>query len=313
VIEHAISADESGQRVDKLVRRLVPDVPLSGVYKMIRTRRVRVNGKRTQVDYLLQAGDVVEIRVAVLDPGRPRAAAPRRFPPVPVLFEDEAILAVDKPAGMAVHPGTGITGGTLVDWARQHLGVDPASRDFKPSPAHRLDRETSGVVLVAKKRKAMVRLTEIFTEGGAVKSYLALVMGRIDPPAGTIDVPLAEHQQTSRSRLERGVNLQRAVTHHRTLARGAGATLVECTIETGRTHQIRRHLAAVGNPVAGDAKYGDFEFNRRVRAAWGLKRQFLHARRLSIPHPVTGATLVLEAPLPDELMSVLRAAGVRWP
>ncbi|HWV39589.1 MAG TPA: RluA family pseudouridine synthase, partial [Vulgatibacter sp.] len=176
MFEHTISADEAGQRIDKLARRLLPEVPLSGIFKMIRTRRIRVNGKRTRNDYLLQPGDVVEFRVVQPAPGDrpppPRPAPPRRMPDVPILYEDDAILAVDKPGGMAVHPGSGIKGGTLVDWARQHLGVDPDQRDFKPSPAHRLDRETSGVILVAKKRKAMVRLTEIFTEGSAAKRYL---------------------------------------------------------------------------------------------------------------------------------------------
>lgn len=314
MFEHTISADESGQRVDKLIRRLLPDVPLSGVYKLIRTKRVRVNGKRTQIEYLLQPGDVVEVRVAAPPPPGtpPKPRAPARMPQVPVLLEDDAILAVDKPGGLAVHPGSGITGATLVDWARAYLGTDPESKDFKPSPAHRLDRETSGVILIAKKRKAMVRLTEIFTEGLAHKTYLALVLGRMPRPKGTIDLALAEHQQTARSREERGVNLQPAVTHYRVLASGAGVSLLECTIETGRTHQIRRHLAAIGHPVVGDARYGDFPANRDARATWGLKRQFLHARRLETEHPVTGKPLAVEAPLPEDLVAALRAAGIAW-
>jgi 23S rRNA pseudouridine955/2504/2580 synthase len=312
VFEHTISADEAGQRVDKLIRRLLPDVPLSGVYKLIRTKRVRVNGKRTQIEYLLQPGDVIEVRVAAAPPAGapPKPRPPPKMPHVDVLFEDDALLAVDKPGGLAVHPGSGIVGATLVDWVRHRLGTDPASKEFKPSPAHRLDRETSGVILVAKKRKAMVRLTEIFTEGLAHKTYLALALGRMPRPRGTIDLPLAEHQQTARSREERGVNLQPAVTHYRVIAAGAGVSLLECTIETGRTHQIRRHLAAIGHPVVGDARYGDFPFNREARAAWGLKRQFLHARRLETEHPMTGRPLVVEAPLPLDLVAVLRAVGI---
>ncbi len=314
MFEHTISADEAGQRVDKLIRRLLPDVPLSGVYKLIRTKRVRVNGKRTAIDYLLAPGDKIEVRVAAPPGGAaaPKPRAPGKLPHVEVLYEDEAILAVDKPGGLAVHPGSGITGATLVDWVRHRLGTDPASLEFKPSPAHRLDRETSGVILIAKQRRAMVRLTEIFTEGSAHKTYLTLVKGRMPKPKGTIDLPLAEHQQTARSREERGVNLQPAVTHYRTLAPGAAVTLLECTIETGRTHQIRRHLAAVGHPVVGDARYGDFPFNREVRASWGLKRQFLHARRLETEHPITGRPLVVEAPLPGDLVTALHAAGIAW-
>jgi len=314
VFEHTISDDEAGQRLDKLARRLLPEVPLSGVFKLIRTRRIRVNGKRAAVDYLLQPGDVVQFRV--VQPGPEALRKPRpppaRLPEVPILYEDDAILAVDKPGGLAVHPGSGIKGATLVDWARQYLQVDPEQKDFKPSPAHRLDRETSGVILIAKKRKAMVGLTEIFTAGTADKTYLTLVKGRMPRPVGTIDLPLAEHQQTARSRQERGVNMQPAVTHYRVLATGAGVSLLECTIETGRTHQIRRHLAAIGHPVAGDARYGDFPFNREIAKSWGLKRQFLHARRLEIQHPISGQRMVFEAPLPDELVEVLRAAGIAW-
>jgi len=314
VFDHTISEDEAGQRLDKLARRLLPEVPLSGIFKLIRLKRIRVNGKRAANDYLLQPGDVVQFRV--IQPGpeaerRPRPA-PAKMPKVRILFEDDAMLAVDKPGGLAVHPGSGIKGATLVDWARDYLHVDPEQKDFKPSPAHRLDRETSGVILIAKKRKAMVALTEIFTAGTADKTYLTLVKGRMPRPVGTIDLPLAEHQQTTKSRLERGVNMQPAVTHYRVLATGAGVTLLECTIETGRTHQIRRHLAAIGHPVVGDARYGDFPFNRDTAKDWGLKRQFLHARRLEVLHPISGQKLVLDAPLPEELVSVLKAAGIAW-
>lgn len=314
MFEHTIPEDEAGQRLDKLARRLLPEVPLSGIYKLIRTKRIRVNGRRAAVDYLLQPGDVVQFRV--VQPGPEALRGPRpppaRLPDVPILYEDEAILVVDKPGGLAVHPGSGIRGATLVDWARAHLGVDPAQKEFKPSPAHRLDRETSGVIVLAKKRKAMVALTEIFTAAAARKSYLALVKGRMPRPVGTIDTPLAEHQQTARSRQERGVNMQEAITHYRVLATGAGVSLLECRIETGRTHQIRRHLAAIGHPIVGDARYGDFPFNREARRRWGLDRQFLHARRLALRHPIDGREMVFEAPLPDDLVRALNAAGIAW-
>jgi len=315
VFEQTISDDEAGQRVDKLARRLLPEVPLSGIFKMIRTKRIRVNGKRTKNDYLLQPGDVVEFRVVQPGPSnaplppRPRA---QKMPPVSILLEDEAILAVDKPGGMAVHPGTGIQGGTLVDWARQYLEVDENQKEFKPSPAHRLDRETSGVILVAKKRQAMVRLTEIFSGNTAEKRYLALILGKMPRSRGTIDLPLAEHQQSAKSRGERGINMQSAITHYRVLAVGNRVSLLECTIETGRTHQIRRHLAAIGHPVVGDSRYGDFAFNREAAKSWGLKRQFLHARRLELEHPLTGRPLVVQAPLPKELVQVLHGAGIAW-
>jgi 23S rRNA pseudouridine955/2504/2580 synthase len=211
---------------------------------------------------------------------------------------------------MAVHPGSGIDSGTLVDEVRAYLGPHAVHNEFAPSPAHRLDRETSGVILVAKRRRAMVRFTEIFTEGAADKTYLTLAKGHFAEARGVIDLPLSEHEQSGKSKRQRGINMQPAVTHYRVLAAGPSLSLLECTIETGRTHQIRRHLAAAGHPVAGDRRYGDFPFNRELKARYGLKRMFLHARRIAIPHPLTGKRMVFESPLPEELTAPLARMGI---
>ncbi|HYV66100.1 MAG TPA: RluA family pseudouridine synthase, partial [Myxococcales bacterium] len=144
------------------------------------------------------------------------------------------------------------------------------------------------------------------------KTYLALAKGRFQRDRGTVELRLPEHQQTAASRRERGVNLQEAVTHWTKLSGGEEATLLELSIETGRTHQIRRHLAAIGHPIVGDAKYGDFPFNRRARSAWGSKRMFLHSSRLALPHPISGKRLAFDAPLPPDLVAVLPKAGVAW-
>jgi 23S rRNA pseudouridine955/2504/2580 synthase len=160
----------------------------------------------------------------------------------------------------------------------------------------------------------MVRLGEIFTEGEDVgKTYLALAKGKMPKEAGTIDLPLSEHEQTSRSKDRRGVNFQEALTRWQVVSANHDASLLRVAIETGRTHQIRRHLQAVGHPVAGDRRYGDFPFNREAKARWGLKRMFLHAFRLEVPHPVTGAPLRFEAPLPPELVEVLGRANLDPP
>jgi 23S rRNA pseudouridine955/2504/2580 synthase len=320
VITFTVSADAAGQRLDKLVRKALRDVPLSHLYKMFRTRKIRVNGARGRAEQIVNAGDAVAIRgdeerlLARAGPdGRPGAPAAPTFG---VLHEDEDVLAVDKPAGLAAHPGTGIEGATLVEMARTYLRVpdDLPATEFRPSPAHRLDRDTSGVVLVAKTRKAMVRLGEIFTDGeGVEKTYLALVKGKMPKEAGTIDLPLSEHEQTARSKAARGVNFQEAVTRWRIVSSMKDATLLQVGIETGRTHQIRRHLEAVGHPVAGDRRYGDFAWNRAARQRWGLRRMFLHAWRLALPHPVTGAPLALEAPLPAELRDVLSRMNLAPP
>jgi 23S rRNA pseudouridine955/2504/2580 synthase len=160
----------------------------------------------------------------------------------------------------------------------------------------------------------MVRLTEIFTEGkGVSKTYLALAKGKMPRSEGTIDLPLSAHEQTARSKAARGVNLQEAVTRYRVLASMKDASLLSLRIETGRTHQIRRHLQAVGHPVAGDRRHGDFPFNRLAKTRWGLRRMFLHAWKLELPHPVTGERLGLEAPLPPELEEVLSRANLPAP
>jgi 23S rRNA pseudouridine955/2504/2580 synthase len=319
VITFTVSADAAGQRLDKLVRKALRDVPLSHVYKMFRTRKVRVNGARGRPEQLVVEGDAVVIRgdeERLLAKAAPAGAGAAPAVTFRVLHEDEDVLAVDKPAGLAAHPGTGIEGATLVEMARGYLGVpeDLPATEFTPSPAHRLDRDTSGVVLVAKNRKAMVRLGELFTSGeGVRKSYLALAKGKMPREAGTIDLPLSEHEQTSRSKAARGVNFQEAVTRWKVVSSMKEASLLAVTIETGRTHQIRRHLEAIGHPVAGDRRYGDFAWNRLARQRWGLRRMFLHAWKLQLPHPATGATLALEAPLPEELLAVLSRLNLPSP
>jgi 23S rRNA pseudouridine955/2504/2580 synthase len=317
VIELTVSADAAGQRLDKYVRRALRDVPLSHVYKMFRTRKIRVNGSRGRPEQLLADGDRIAIRgdeekLLVPAEGAVKGARPVKHT-FRVLYEDEHVLVVDKPAGLAAHPGSGIEGATLVDEVRAYLRVpeDLAPGEFRPSPAHRLDRDTSGVVLTAKTRKAMVRLGELFTEGDEIrKAYLALAKGKMPRPAGVIELPLSEHEQTSRSRDRRGVNFQDAVTRWQVTSSNHDASFLSVRIETGRTHQIRRHLQAMGHPVAGDRRYGDFPFNREARSRWGLRRMFLHAWKLEIPHPITGAPLRLESPLPPELVEVLGRANL---
>lgn len=313
MLEYRISDDFAGVRLDKYLKRTLPNVPTSHLFKMIRVKKVRVNGKRCQPDQDLALGDVITIRGAA---EQLLAQTERTPPPKPkidlsllsVLFEDDWFLAMNKPSGMAVHPGSGITGGTAVDLVREYLGPKGVRNEFAASPAHRLDRETSGVLLVAKRRPAMVHFTEVFTHHKAKKRYLTLVKGELPKSSGLIDVKLAEHQQTAESRARRGVNLQEARTRYQVLRQNAQAAYLSCVIETGRTHQIRRHFAAIGHPVAGDPKHGDFAFNREAKAMWGLRRLFLHAQRLEFPHPQDGRKVVVEASLPKELEEVLLRA-----
>ena len=320
MIELTVSPDAAGQRLDKLVRKALRDVPLSHVYKLFRTKKVRVNGARGKAEQLVAAGDKIAIRgdeERLLAPAPAVTAGAGRIKVTfGVLYEDADVLAVDKPAGLAAHPGTGIEGATLVEMSRAYLKVpdDLPATEFKPSPAHRLDRETSGIVLVAKHRRAMVGLSALFTAGEEVKkTYLAVVKGKMSREVGTLDLPLSEHEQTAKSKGQRGVNFQEAITRWKVVSSTKEASLLAVTIETGRTHQIRRHLEAAGHPVAGDRRYGDFAWNRLAKTRWGLRRMALHAWKLSLPHPVGGAPLKLEAPLPAELVDALGRANLPLP
>lgn len=318
MLEFRISEDHAGVRLDKFLKKKLDRVPVSHLFKMIRVKKVRVNGKRAQPDQDLALGDVVTIRGDEKQLLTPAPKSENTGPLVTqadieqlkVLFEDDWLLVMDKPSGMAVHTGSGITGGTVVDVVRAYLGPKAVRNDFAASPAHRLDRETSGVLVVAKRRPAMVHFTDVFTHHKAKKRYLALVKGQVAQAKGLIDLPLSEHQQTAKSKSQRGVNMQPARTRYTVMAQAADCALVSCTIETGRTHQIRRHLAALGNPVLGDKKYGDFPFNREAKNRWGLKRLFLHAEQIDFPHPEDGRRVLVEAKMPRDLTDVLTLVGL---
>jgi 23S rRNA pseudouridine955/2504/2580 synthase len=322
VIELTASADAEGQRLDKYVRKALKGVPLSHVYKMFRTRKVKVNGVRGKPEQLLQAADKIEIwgdeqkLLAEPVPGTGPRVRGSGGPRLEVLLEDDDLLVVNKPAGLAAHPGTGISGATLVELVRDYLKVPSKlpSGEFKPSPAHRLDRETSGIILVAKTRQAMVTLAQLFeSKADMKKQYLTVAKGKMPQASGLFDQPLSEHEQSGRSKDVRGVNMQPALTRWKVVGSMKEATLLQVLIETGRTHQIRRHLQAAGHPVAGDPRYGDFNFNRTCRTRWGLRRMFLHAWKLELPHPISGAILKLEAPLPPELIEALKALNIPPP
>ncbi len=322
MIEFTASADAEGQRLDKYVRKALKGVPLSHVYKMFRTRKVKVNGVRGRPEQLLAAADKIEIwgdqqkLLAEPAPGTTPRVRGSGGLQLEVLLEDADLLVVNKPAGLAAHPGTGISGATLVELVRDYLKVPTKapSGEFKPSPAHRLDRETSGIILVAKTRQAMVTLAQLFESKTELKKqYLTLAKGKMPQQSGLFDQPLSEHEQSGRSKDVRGVNMQPALTRWKVLGSMKEATLLQVLIETGRTHQIRRHLQAAGHPVAGDPRYGDFNFNRTARTRWGLRRMFLHAWKLELPHPVTGTILRLEAPLPVELLEALKALNLPPP
>jgi 23S rRNA pseudouridine955/2504/2580 synthase len=304
-----IGQEEAGQRLDNYLLRHLKGVPKSRIYRIVRSGEVRINGGRCQPDQRLFEGD--ELR---LPPVR-RDNFSEDKPPIaplidlPVLFEDDAIIAVNKPCGIAVHGGSGLAWGLIEALRAQR----PEARFLEL--AHRLDRETSGVLLVAKKRAALVGLHDMFREQRGDKRYLALVPGIWKEKSLQVTLPLYKYltpEGERRVRIAKGRDLQSpevkpAETHFRLKHQYPGYALVEARLKTGRTHQIRVHLAALGYPIVGDDKYGDFALNKSLTTSRRLERMFLHAASMRCKHPVSGEPLSVEAPLPDALAGFLQA------
>lgn len=299
VTREVIDEQRAGQRIDNFLLRVCKGVPKSHVYRILRSGEVRANGKRIDPAYRLLAGDEIRIppiRVAERDPGSVGVPVGKPFP---VVYEDEALIALDKPAGAAVHGGSGVSFGVIEQLRRQR----PQARFLEL--AHRLDRETSGLLLIAKKRAALTALHDMFRDGSMRKIYLALVRGRWLNPLQHVRLPLTKYL-TDEGERRVSVDRQGKPAHSviRLLCRWENFSLVEVGLRTGRTHQIRVHSAHLGFPLAGDDKYGDFGLNRDLAKA-GLKRMFLHAARLELAHPLSHVPLVLSAPLPCELKRFL--------
>lgn len=306
----AVDEDSAGQRLDNFLLRHLKGVPKTHVYRIIRSGEVRVNKGRATADQRVVVGDLIRlppVRISAQVAAKADSPAPARE--FPVLMEDESLIAIDKPAGVAVHGGSGVSFGVIEQLRRAR----PASLNLEL--VHRLDRETSGVLLVAKKRSALKHLQDQFRDRETGKTYLALVLGLWPSNKKVIDSPLHKYiVEKGDGEGERRVkvvgkddpNGMRSITLVR-VARTVGPyTLLEVTIKTGRTHQIRVHLASQGHPIAGDDKYGNFEQNKQLQKL-GLKRMFLHAWQLKFQHPQSGRPVTLQAPLPPELQNFVDA------
>jgi len=296
----SVDEESAGQRLDNFLMRHLKGVPKTHVYRIIRSGEVRVNKGRASADSRIEVGDVVRLPpVRVSDKVAEKAACPAPSREFPVLMEDEAFLAIDKPAGVAVHGGSGVSFG-VIEQLRQ---ARPLAKLLEL--VHRLDRDTSGILLIAKKRSALKNLQDQFRERETGKTYLALVQGDWPAKLKVIDQPLHKYLLPDGERRVRVTTPEdpdgmRSITVVKVAERLVGATLLEVTIKTGRTHQIRVHLASQGHPIAGDDKYGDFEWNKILQKQ-GHKRMFLHAWRLQFNHPVSAERVPLEAALPAEL------------
>ncbi len=308
-----VTIDErnDGQRIDNFLHARLKGVPRSRIYRLLRTGQVRVNKGRTRQDYRLRSGDVVRIPPVrhgeSMQPAPPGDRTLARIRAA-ILYEDDAILVLDKPPGIAVHGGSGLK-----------YGVIEALRALRPEArflelVHRLDRETSGCLLIAKKRSALRHLHGLLRGSEIAKTYIALLKGRWAGGPERVDAALRKNVLSSGERIVRVQEAagKEATTLFEPLARSPLATLVRALPATGRTHQIRVHAAHLDRPLAGDEKYGDPEFNRSLRGA-GLRRLFLHASALRFAHPTTGDEIRISAPLAPDLVAVLGALNLKTP
>ena len=295
-----VDASRAGQRLDNFLVGRLKGVPKSRIYRILRRGEVRVNGGRATASYRLRAGDRGRIPPVRLKPSE-QSDRVRGFEwlGARVLYEDEDLLVLDKPSGLPVHGGSGVTTG-LIEALRQ-LRADAPTLEL----VHRLDRDTSGCLLIAKRRPALLALHAMLRRGDIEKRYLALVKGRWRGGARRISAPLARDRIRDGERLV-GVSADGRAAESDFEPKGfyGPATLMAITLHTGRTHQARVHAAHQGHPIGGDEKYGEREFNRELRRS-GLRRLFLHAARLRFAHPVTGAKINVSAPLPQDLTRVL--------
>ena len=315
---HAISKDsvslitvaehEAGQRLDNYLIKILKGVPKSHIHRIIRAGEVRLNKKRCKPDSRIQTGDL--LRIPPVRTAEKQRSSENRAQAVPareftIIYEDDALLVIDKPAGTAVHGGSGVSFGVIEQIRRAR----PEARYLEL--VHRLDKDTSGLLMIAKKRSALVKLHEAIRNDHPKKIYLALGVGRLPNDRFHVKLPLFKYTGAQGEKMVRvSEDGQSAHTIFRVLNRFSDGllhqvglsdlTFVEATLKTGRTHQIRVHLQSQQCPIAGDERYGDYQANKRLQKL-GLKRMFLHAAELHLDHPLTGEKLILKAPLPQDL------------
>lgn len=310
VTTHTITAADAGQRLDRWLRKALPDVPLAAIFRHVRSGRIRVDGKKADGALRLAAGMQIELRLPAADlaalteerPRRAAAAATAAWPPElapKIVLADDDILVVDKPAGLAAQPGTGAEQVNLVAWL-DHQRLGQRSTTFASAPAHRLDRGTSGLLAIGLSPRGLRGLTAAFRDDRVDKGYVAVVHGVPASASGSITAPLRENAnpRPERPRVVVAADGKPARTDWTVLGTFGDTTLVRLVLFTGRLHQIRAHLAHFGHPIVGDRRYGS-----RVTMPG---RFLLHAARLAFLHPVTGAELDLRAPLPAHFGAAAR-------
>ena len=293
-----LRADRPGERADALVCRLVPDLTRSAAQKLLERGAVTSAGRPVRKNDRPAPGDVLEV---VLPDPEPIDVRPQDIP-LDVVYEDGDVIVVNKPVGLVVHPAPGHPDGTLVNALLYHCGesLSGINGELRPGIVHRIDRDTSGLIIAAKNDRAHLALAAQLQDHSLARTYEAVAVGNLREDSGTVDAPIGRHPVDRKKMAIDRKNGREAVTHWTVLARYPGYTHVECRLETGRTHQIRVHLASIGHPLLGDTVYG------AKKPVPGLAGQCLHARRLRFVHPSSGQTVELACPLPDWFQEVLR-------
>lgn len=292
-----IPEEQEEERVDKCIAALIDSLSRSFIQKMIKEGRVSVNGAPVKASYQVKAGDDLSFLL-------PRAQEPDIEPekiPLDVLYEDSDVLIVNKPKGMVVHPAPGHYSGTLVNAILYHCreNLSGINGVLRPGIVHRIDMNTTGSLLICKNDRAHKILAEQLKNHSITRKYHAIVYGNLKEDTGTINAPIGRHPADRKKMSTKSANGRRAVTHYRVLKRYGNFTYIECQLETGRTHQIRVHLASIGHPILGDDVYGP------AKCPYKLEGQTLHAKVLGIVHPATGKYIEFDAPLPEYFQSLL--------
>ena len=299
--EYHLISDAGNERIDKFLSRELADISRSYIQKLLKEQHILVNGKAVKANYKLSQGDSIEVSVPESEP---LDIVPEDIP-LDILYEDDDILVVNKPKGMVVHPAPGHYSHTLVNAVMYHCGKDLSGINgvIRPGIVHRIDMDTTGSLLICKNDRAHQILAEQLKEHSITRRYHAVVTGNLKDEKGTVNAPIGRHP-TDRKKMSTKSNSARpAVTHYRVLERFGDYTYIECELETGRTHQIRVHMASIGHPILGDKIYGP------ARCPFNLEGQTLHAKILGITHPSTGGYMEFDAPLPGyfiRLLEVLR-------
>ena len=294
-----LTADRSGERADAALARLAPDLTRSAAQRLLEEGRVLREGRPLRKNDKLQAGDVLALD---LPEPQPVALEPEDIP-LDIVYEDKDLLVINKPKGLVVHPAAGHWSGTLVNALLYHCrdSLSGINGELRPGIVHRIDKDTSGLLIVAKNDFAHQALAAQLQDHTLARTYVCLVVGGVREDSGVIDAPIGRHPTDRKKMAITEKNSRHAVTHWRVLERFPGYTLLECRLETGRTHQIRVHMAYRNHPIVGDTVYG------RPKPELGQNSQCLHARALTFRHPRTGETMTLTCPLPDYFTRLLEA------